>query len=145
VRAGVRVRPSQVSAVILAALLSGCGLVETARLHISIRNNTDAPALVQMVEFDFISGEFGAPLGIATTIPPGKSARLQVSIPTAEQWALRINDLPGVTSMGLADTERGLSGDGPLVYSTTVDDGGLSTSVSRGDTQAGETSAPGPN
>jgi len=92
-----------------------------------------------------VSGEFGAPLGSATTIPPGKSARLQVSIPTAEPWALRINDLPGVTSMGLADMERDLSGDGPLVYSTTVDDGGLSTSVSRGDTQAGETSAPGPN
>lgn len=144
-RHGLRVRPSQVSAVILAVLLSGCGLLETARLHISIRNNTDAPALVQMVEFDFTTGEFGAPLGNATTIPAGKTARLQVPIPTVEHWALRINDLPGVTSMGLADAERGLPGDGSLAYSTTVDEGGLSTSVSRGDAVAGETSAPAPN
>jgi hypothetical protein len=98
-----------------------------------------------MVEFDFITGEFGAPLGNATTIPPGKSARLQVPIPTAEQWALRINDLPGVTSMGLADVERGLPGEGPLGYSISVDNDGLSTSVSRGDVEAGETSAPVPN
>jgi hypothetical protein len=138
--------PSRAAAAILAALLSGCALAETARLHVAIRNNTDAPALVQMVAFDFVTGEFGAPLGDAMSIPAGKSARLQVPIPAAGQWALRINDLPAVTSLGWADAERGLPGGGPLNYSISVDDdGGLSTMTTRGNVEAGETSAPVPN
>ena len=47
--------------------------------------------------------------------------------------------------MGFADAGRGLPGEGPLRYSISVADDGLSTNVSRGDTQAGETSAPVPN
>jgi hypothetical protein len=136
---------SRVAAAILAALLSGCALVQPARLHVAIRNNTDAPAFVQMVEFDFATGEFGAPLGDATTIPASKSARLGIAIPAAGPWALRINDLPAVTSLGLADNERSLPGQGPLAYSVSVDDGGLSTTVSRANVEAGETSAPDPN
>ena len=146
VEPGNRPRPSQAAAVILAALLSGCGLLtETARLHITIRNHTDAPALIQMVEFDFVTGEFGASLGDAVNLPAGKSTRLQVPIPAAPQWALRINDIPAVTSLGMTENERGLTGAGPLVYSVSVEDGGLSTTVSRGSTVAGETSAPVPN
>lgn len=136
---------SRASAAILMMLVSGCGLLETARVNVAIRNNTDAPALVQMVEFDFATGEFGAPLGDAITIPAGKTAQLQVRIPAADEWALRINDIPGVTSIGLADVEQHLSGQGPIEYSITVDDDGLSTMVSRGGGAAGETSAPAPN
>lgn len=137
--------PSRASVAILMVLLSGCGVLDTARLQVAIRNDTDAPALVQMVRFEFTTGTFGAPLGDAMTIPAGASARLRVPIPSVPNWALRINDLPGVTSLGLAEAERGVTGDGPLSYSITVDEGGLSTTVSRGDSVSGETSAPVPN
>lgn len=135
-------RPSRVSAAILTVLLSGCGVLETAGLQVAVRNNTDAPALVQMVRFDFVTGSFGAPLGDAITIPARASAKLKVPIPSVEHWALRINDIPGVTSLGLAEAERAVTGDGPLSYSISVDDDGLSTMVSRGAAGAGETSAP---
>ena len=139
------VQSSRASIAVLAALLSGCGVLETDRLQVAIRNNTDAPALVQMVRFDFPTGTFGAALGDAVTIPAGERATLKVPIPTAEDWALRINDIPGVTSLGWAAGEGGLSGEGPLMYSITVDVDGLSTMVSRGGDGSGESSAPGPN
>jgi hypothetical protein len=128
--------------VVLAALLAGCGFLDSPRLAVTIHNGTGAPALVQMVEFDPATGGFGAALGDLVTIPAGKSARLRVRIPATEPWALRINDLPGVTSMGWADDGRTLTGEGPLIYSISVEEGGLSTSASRGDTLGGETSAP---
>lgn len=138
-------RQRRASIAILAVLLSGCGLFETDRLQVAIRNNTDAPALVQMVRFDFPTGTFGAALGDAVTIPAGERATLKVPIPTANDWALRINDLPGVTSLGWAEAEGAVTGEGPLKYSISVDVDGLSTSVSRGGGGAGETSAPAPN
>ena len=138
-------RPRRASIAILTVLLSGCGLLETDRLQVTIRNNTDAPALVQMVRFDFPTGTFGAALGDAVTIATGERATLKVPIPTAKDWALRINDIPGVTSLGWAEAEGGVTGEGPLNYAITVDVDGLSTSVSRGGDEAGETSAPAPD
>jgi hypothetical protein len=136
-------QPSRASvAFILTVLVSGCGVLETARLQVAVRNNTDAPALVQMVKFDFVTGSFGAPLGDAITIPARTSANLKVPIPSVEHWALRINDIPGVTSSGWAEAERAVTGDGPLSYSISVDGNGLSTSVRRSGSGAGETSAP---
>jgi hypothetical protein len=135
-------RRSRASIAILTVLLTGCGLLETERLQVAIRNNTDAPALVQMVRFEFPAGTFGAPLGDAMTIPAGERATLKVPIPAAKDWALRINDLPGVTSLGWMEAEDAVTGEGPLTYSITVDVDGLSTSVSRAGGGAGETSAP---
>ena len=137
-------RRPRASIAILTVLLSGCGVLETDRLEVAIRNNTDAPALVQMVKFDFPTGTFGVALGDASTIPAGGRETLKVPIPTAKDWALCINDIPGVTSLGWADAE-GLPGEGPLEYSITVDVDGLSIMVGRGGGEAGETSAPAPN
>jgi hypothetical protein len=142
---GIGARRPRASIAVLTVLLSGCGLLETDRLQVTIRNNTEAPALVQMVRFDFPTGTFGAALGDAVTIPAGERATLQVPIPTAKDWALRINDLPGVTSLGWTEAEDAVTGEGPLTYSITVDVDGLSTSVSRAGDGAGETSAPAPD
>lgn len=139
------VRRSPGVALIVLGLLSGCGLLSAPRLHVTIRNQTNVPAQIQMVEFNHATGEFGAALGAVTNVAAGGSARLEVPIPNAEQWALRINDFPAVTSVGLAQNELGLPGQGPLTFSISVQDESLETQVSRGGANAGATTAPAPN
>ena len=131
--------------VTLMALFTGCGLLSTPRLHVTIFNHTEAPVRVQMVEFDFVSGEFGAALGGARDLAGGERLTVQLPIPGVQNWALQVNGIPGVTSVGLAEAERGIPGEEPLWYVIGVYEGGLETQVTRSAVSGGSTSAPAPD
>jgi hypothetical protein len=133
------------TAFVLIAGLAGCSQGTKSGLQVSIRNHNDGPARIQLVEFDFVADEPGAAIGDALSLAAGASTKLELGIPATSDWALLINDIPGVTSLGLAEAQRGLPGPGPLAYTIDVDDGGLSTQVSRGGSNGGSSAEPAPN
>ena len=131
--------------VVLLAGLAGCSLGAKPGLQVTIRNHTDAAARIEMVEFDFATGEAGAAIGDPTSLAAGASTRLQLRIPEIRDWALLINDNPGVTSLGLAQAEQGLPGQGALSITVDVRDGGLEIQTDRGQLNGGVTEDPAPN
>jgi hypothetical protein len=114
-------------------------------MQVAIRNHTDGPIQIQLVAFDFVADEPGAALGDALSLAARASTTVQLHIPATPDWALLINDIPGVTSFELADRQSRLPGTGPLAYSIDVDDGGLSIQVSKGGANGGVSAAPAPN
>lgn len=129
----------------VAAAGAGCGLLPSSEPNIRwvITNQGSRPAVVELVEYDFVANEPGDTLGLdLVPLEPGGTRRADLSLSTTEPWALTINGLVAIASIDLARHAQDLPGTGALGYHITVFDDALETSVSRGEPMQGQTMVP---
>jgi hypothetical protein len=126
---------------------TGCGAlpVQEPVLQLEIENKGMRPATFDIIEYDFATGEAGErlaePMG---PLDPDAMRTADLAIPNAESWAFTINGITAVTSLAVAvaEAERTMPGEGPLVFHVLVGDEQLNTATSRGGTGPGITTAP---
>lgn len=130
---------------VLAVASGGCGLMPSmgSGIELIVKNHTNADAVFKIVEYDFVADEPGPEIVRAMgPLGPGSTVTADMAIPGVESWALLVNDIVAVTSLGVADSRRAMPGDGPLVFHISVYDGALEVSTSRSEGGAGVTAAP---
>lgn len=130
----------------LAAVATACGgMLPSAEpsVKVVIVNEGSRPAVLELVEYDFVANESGDSLGWdMVPLDVGGTATADLNLPTSGSWALTINELVAIASIDFARATQDLPGTGALGYYITVYDEALETSVSRGETLHGQTTAP---
>jgi hypothetical protein len=129
---------------VLALLVSGCGLWPAWErpLQVTIQNATDSEAILELVEYDFVTNQVGERLAEPRPLAAGATTSADMDLPRAESWALMVNQILAVTSLDVATLARNQPGEGPFHFSVLATDDGLEISASRTDTGSGTSTAP---
>jgi hypothetical protein len=131
--------------VVLALAGGGCGFLPSvpSDMELIVENKTNADAVFKIVEYDFEANEPGREIVPAMgPLGAGGTTTARMAVPSAESWALLVNDMLAITSFGVADLRRQTPASDPLVFHIAVHDGALEVSALPVEGEAGVTTEP---